>query len=117
MKKYNNLLTKAILIFTIIALVLIVGLVATGSDFFNWKNSLIDNAIGSAAFLFGILACDPVKVCLKNKFSNRFKEVTIVLILSLSFCIALVLQRLGIENSIGNTCGFIGIVISIIFWK
>lgn len=90
-----------------------------GKDFKILDSNYIDNIIGIAALIFGIVSIPRVKEWLGRRLSERkaIKKLWyIIIILFLTICIVAFMKKMGISIIISNICGIVGIIISILVW-
>lgn len=106
----------SVAIMLLLALFILLGV---GKDCNILNSSYIDNTIGIAALLFGLVSISRVKEFLSKilggpQICNKCWYV--LMILCLPFYIVLFMNWIGLQNSVSNICGIIGIIISICTW-
>ena len=100
-------------------ILLFFAILAIGKDFKILDSNYIDNIIGIAALIFGIVSIPRVKEWLGRRLSERkaIKKLWyIIIILFLTICIVAFMKKMGISIIISNICGIVGIIISIQVW-
>ena len=100
-------------------ILLFFSILAIVKDFKVLDSNYIDNIIGIAALIFGIVSIPRVKEWLGRRLSERkaIKKLWyIIIILFLTICIVAFMKKMGISIIISNICGIVGIIISILVW-
>ena len=100
-------------------ILLFFAILAIGKDFKILDSNYIDNIIGIAALIFGIVSIPRVKEWLGKRLSESkaIKKLWyIIIILFLPICIVVFMKKMGISIIISNICGIVGIIISILVW-
>lgn len=117
--KFNECFTLFLYYFVAILLVILLALLGIGKDFNILTSSYIDNIIGIAALLFGLISIPKVKTFLYKKFPGPRignKLWYVVIMLCLPYYIILFMSWAGVPISFSNICGIIGFIICILTW-
>ena len=118
-KTLNDYITYFLYLFAAGIMLLFFSILAIGKDFKILDSNHIDNIIGIAALIFGIVSIPRVKEWLGKQLSESkvIKKLWyIIIILFLPICIVALMKVMGISIIISNICGIVGIIISILVW-
>lgn len=118
-KTFNDYITYFLYLVAAGIILLFFAILAIGKDFKILDSNYIDNIIGIAALIFGIVSIPRVKEWLGRRLSESkaIKKLWyIIIILFLPICIVAFMKKMGISIIISNICGIVGIIISILVW-